>query len=223
MPEDEAKFTKVTYNYYQQLNGYEFLKSLGIGYHFYMGRYYKPNPETGLSALEEILDEDKKTIIHIPSVNSAESSKQKYEEVNHIIDCLGEMEYQDDETKIMYIKSKRSGRILKVADLVNDDPRSRDKVVAYLRGVSSPEDIDMIIALGMAKEGFDWPFCEHALTIGYRGSLTEIIQIIGRATRDSSNKTHAQFTNLISSPEAEDDDVKVAINNMLKAITASLL
>lgn len=223
MPEDEAQFTKITYNYYQQLNGYEFLKSLGIGYHFYKGRYWKVDKEKNISALEEILDEDKKTIIHIPSVNSAESSRQKYEEVNHIIDCLGEMEYQDDETKIMYIKSKRSGRILKVADLVNDDPRSRDKVVAYLRGVSSPQDIDMIIALGMAKEGFDWPFCEHALTIGYRGSLTEIIQIIGRATRDSSNKTHAQFTNLIASPEAEDDDVKVAVNNMLKAITASLL
>ena len=28
-PEDEAKFTKVTYNYYQQLNGYNYLKSLG--------------------------------------------------------------------------------------------------------------------------------------------------------------------------------------------------
>lgn len=37
MPEDEIKFTKVTYNYYQQLNGYEYLKSLGIGYHFYTG------------------------------------------------------------------------------------------------------------------------------------------------------------------------------------------
>lgn len=223
LPEDEAKFTNVTYNYYQQLNGYDYLKSLGIGYHFYMGRYYKTNPETGLSALEEILDESKKTIIHIPSVNSAESSKQKYEEVNHIIDCLGEIEFQDEETKIIYIKSKRSGKILKVADLVNDDPKSRDKVAAYLRGVSKPEDIDIIIALGMAKEGFDWPFCEHALTIGYRGSLTEIIQIIGRATRDSSNKTHAQFTNLIASPEAEQDDVKLSVNNMLKAITASLL
>lgn len=223
LPEDEAKFTKVTYNYYEQLNGYDYLKSLGIGYHFYRGRYWKLDEDKGISALEEILDEQKKTIIHIPSVNSAESSKQKYEEVNHIIDCIGEMEYQDTETKIMYVKSKRSGRILKIADLVNDDPKSRDKVVAYLRGVSSPEDIDMIIALGMAKEGFDWPFCEHALTIGYRGSLTEIIQIIGRATRDSSNKTHAQFTNLIASPDAEDDDVKVAVNNMLKAITASLL
>lgn len=223
LPEDEEKFTKVTYNYYEQLNGYDYLKSLGIGYHFYRGRYWVKDEDKEISALEEILDEDKKTIIHIPSVNSAESSKQKLEEVNHIIDCIGEMEYQDSETKIMYVKSKRSGRILKIADLVNDDPKSRDKVVAYLRGVSNPDDIDMIIALGMAKEGFDWPFCEHALTIGYRGSLTEIIQIIGRATRDSPNKTHAQFTNLIASPDAGDDDVKVAVNNMLKAITASLL
>ncbi len=89
--------------------------------------------------------------------------------------------------------------------------------------MDSVDDVDLIIALGMAKEGFDWPWCEHALTIGYRGSLTEIIQIIGRATRDSPNKTHAQFTNLIAQPDAADDEVKVAVNNMLKAITASLL
>jgi superfamily II DNA or RNA helicase len=223
VPEDEEKFTKVTYNYYDQLNGYEYLKSLGIGYHFYQGRYYKKQQDREVSALEEILDENLKTIIHIPSVNAAESSKQKLEEVSHVIDCIGEMEYQDSETGILYVKSKRSGRILKIADLVNDIPKERDKVVAYLRGVSSPEDIDIIIALGMAKEGFDWPFCEHALTIGYRGSLTEIIQIIGRATRDSENKTHAQFTNLIAQPDAVDDDVKLAVNNMLKAIAASLL
>ncbi|MEO6541780.1 MAG: DEAD/DEAH box helicase, partial [Ferruginibacter sp.] len=223
LPEDEAKFTKVTYNYYEQLNGYEYLKSLGIGYHFYTGRYFKKQPDRPVSALEEILDENKKTIIHIPSVNAAESSKEKYEEVNHIIDVLGELNYQDEETGVLYIKSKRSGKMLKVADLVNDNPKSRDKITAYLRDVKSPEDIDIIIALGMAKEGFDWPFCEHALTIGYRGSLTEIIQIIGRATRDSDNKTHAQFTNLIASPDAENDEVKVAVNNMLKAITASLL
>lgn len=223
MPEDELKFTNVTYNYYQQLNGYDYLKSLGIGYHFYQGRYYKKQADKQMSALEEILDEDLKTIIHIPSVNSAESSKEKLEEVGHVIDCIGEMEYQDPETGIMFVKSKRSGRILKIADLVNDNPKERDKVVAYLRGISNADDIDMIIALGMAKEGFDWPFCQHALTIGYRGSLTEIIQIIGRATRDSNNKTHAQFTNLIAQPDAVDDDVKLAVNNMLKAITASLL
>lgn len=223
LPEDEAKFTKVTYNYYEQLNGYEFLKSLGIGYHFYTGRYFKKQPDKELSALEEILDDNKKTIIHIPSVNAAESSKEKYEEVGHIIDALGDLEWQDENTGVLYVKSKRSGKILKVADLVNDNPKERDKISAYLRGVKSADDIDIIIALGMAKEGFDWPYCEHALTIGYRGSLTEIIQIIGRATRDSNNKTHAQFTNLIAQPEAETDEVKVAVNNMLKAITASLL
>lgn len=223
LPEDEERFTKVTYNYYDQLNGYEFLKSLGIGYHFYTGRYFKKQPDKELSALEEILNENLKTIIHIPSVNSAESSKEKLEEVGHIIDALGELEYQDEKTGVLFVKSKRSGKILKIADLVNDQPKDRDKISAYLRKIKSADDIDIIIALGMAKEGFDWPYCEHALTIGYRGSLTEIIQIIGRATRDSNNKTHAQFTNLIAQPEAETDEVKVAVNNMLKAITASLL
>src|SRR5690554_3542573 len=182
MPEDEAKFTKVTYNYYQQLNGYEFLKSLGIGYHFYTGRYYKKQPDKEMSALAEVLDPNLKTIVHIPSVNSAESSKEKHDEVAHVIEVLGEIDYQDEKTGVIYVKSKKANKTLKVANLVNDDPKSRDKITAYLREVKSPEDIDIIIALGMAKEGFDWPYCQHALTIGYRGSLTEIIQIIGRAT-----------------------------------------
>ena len=215
LPEDEAKFIKVKYDYYQQLNGYNYLKSLGIGYHFYQGRY--------TSAINEILDENKKTIVHIPSVNSGESTKDKYEEVNRIIDSLGELEYQDPETGVLYVKSKKTGKRLKIADLVHDNPKDRDKIQEYLRNINSVDDIDIIIALGMAKEGFDWPYCEHALTVGYRGSLTEIIQIIGRATRDSENKTHAQFTNLIAQPDAEDDLVKLSVNNMLKAITASLL
>ena len=214
-PENEAKFTKVTYNYYEQLDGYNFLKSLGIGYHFYTGKY--------TSAILDILDTDKKTILHIPNVNSGESTKDKHNEVNFILDAIGDVIKQDSDTGVIYVKRHSDGKILKVADLVEDSPRERDKIVNYLRNINSVDDMDLIIALGMAKEGFDWPFCEHALTVGYRGSLTEIIQIIGRCTRDSNNKTHAQFTNLIASPEAIQDDVKVATNNMLKAITASLL
>ena len=38
-PEDEAKFDTVTYTYYEQLNGYEYLKQLDIGYFFYTGCY----------------------------------------------------------------------------------------------------------------------------------------------------------------------------------------
>jgi len=215
LPELESRFSKVTYNYYEQLNGYEYLKSLGIGYHFYQGKY--------TTAIHEILDESKKTIVHIPSVNSGESEKDKYEEVNKILDSLGELEYQDSSTGVLHVRSRKTGNLLKIADLVNDNPKDRDKIQEYLRSSKKPEDIDIIIALGMAKEGFDWPFCEHALTIGYRGSLTEIIQIIGRCTRDSKNKSHAQFTNLIAQPDADGDEVKLSVNNMLKAITASLL
>ncbi|NGY37248.1 DEAD/DEAH box helicase family protein [Flavobacterium sp. XN-5] len=214
-PENEAKFTKVTYNYYEQLNGYNFLKSLGIGYHFYTGKY--------TSAILDVLDTDKKTILHIPNVNSGESTKDKHNEVNFILDAIGDVIKQDSDTGVIHIKRHSDGKLLKVADLVEDSSRERDKIVNYLRNSKEVDDMDLIIALGMAKEGFDWPFCEHALTVGYRGSLTEIIQIIGRCTRDSNNKTHAQFTNLIASPEAIQDDVKVATNNMLKAITASLL
>lgn len=215
-PEDEAKFHKVTYNYYEQLNGYTFLKSLGIGYHFYQGSY--------LDAVHEVLDISKKTIIHIPSVNAGESTKDKHAEVDAILDVIGEVVNEDPETGILEVKSHENGRLLKIADLVDDVNLSRrDKAMGYLRSVKTPECIDIIIALGMAKEGFDWQFCEHALTIGYRGSLTEIIQIIGRCTRDSSNKTHAQFTNLVAEPDATSDDVNEAVNNMLKAITCSLL
>lgn len=218
LPEDEEKFTPVTFNYYDQLNGYEHLKSLGIGYHFYQGRY--------TSAIHQILDTDKKTILHIPNVNSGESTKDKIEEVGQILDTIGTVVDQDDDTGIIHVKRHEDGKIIKVADLVDDsDQLKRARTLTYLSR-SAKKDIDavdLIIALGMAKEGFDWPFCEHALTVGYRASLTEIIQIIGRCTRDSSNKEHAQFTNLIAEPEATTDEVKLSVNNMLKAITGSLL
>ncbi len=214
LPQDEAKFQKVTYNYYQQLNGYTYLKTLGIGYHFYQGKY--------TSAIAEVLDTNKKTILHIPNVNSLESTKDKLNEVDLILDIIGEVDHQDNETGVIYVKRDEDEKMLKVANLV-DDSDDRDKISNYLRTMKKEEDIDIIIALGMAKEGFDWPFCEHALTVGYRSSLTEIIQIIGRCTRDSANKTHAQFTNLIAQPDAKDGEVKVSVNNMLKAITCSLL
>ena len=85
------------------------------------------------------------------------------------------------------------------------------------------DHVDIILALGMAKEGFDWVWCEHALTVGYRASLTEIVQIIGRATRDAPGKEVARFTNLIAEPDASEEAVVDAVNDTLKAIAASLL
>lgn len=216
--EDEANFDKVTYTYYEQLNGYSYLKTLGIGYHFYTGNYLDEG------ALSEVLDTTKKTIVHIPNVNSKESTRVgKIEEVQRIYDIIGTW-VRKDENEVDIIRTD-DGRELRVANLVNDEKNHRDTLSKYLaeKARNDIAAIDIIIALGMAKEGFDWPYCEHALTIGYRSSLTEIVQIIGRATRDSYNKTHAQFTNLIVQPNGTNDDITVSVNNMLKAITVSLL
>ncbi len=218
LPEDEAKFETVTYTYYEQLNGYEHLKSLGIGYFFYRDRY--------LYAIEAVLDPALKTIVHIPSVNSRESTQDKIKEVQHIMDCLGEWQGVDEATGFHLVKLAE-GRIIKIADLVDDsDQAKRGKVLAALKDPAhrnNRDHVDIIIALGMAKEGFDWIWCEHALTVGYRSSLTEIIQIIGRATRDAPGKETATFTNLIAEPDASEAAVVDAINDTLKAIAASLL
>ncbi|WP_434222267.1 hypothetical protein ACOKW7_00565 [Limnospira platensis CENA597] len=53
----------------------------------------------------------------------------------------------------------RPGKILKIADLVDDDPSKRDKVAAALKDPTHKDNrdrVDIIIAPLMAKEGFDW-------------------------------------------------------------------
>ena len=218
LPDEEARFTRVAYTYYEQLNGYEHLSTLGIGYHFYRGTY--------LEAINEVLDQDKKTIIHIPNVNSNESTREsKYVEVDRIIDKLGEVERFDPTSGIHHVNRHDGKGVLKIINLVEE--KGRDIAMATIRDnvgkTNGRDDFDIIIALNLAKEGFDWVWCEHALTIGYRGSMTEVIQIIGRTTRDAPGKPHAQFTNLIAEPDASSAKVTEAVNNTLKAIACSLL
>ena len=215
---DESRFETVTYTYYEQLNGYQWLKSLDIGYFFYTGPY--------VDAVSKVLDPALKTIVHIPNVNARESLKDKQREVDEIMHGMGEWKGIDPATGFHLVLA-RDGRTLKVADLVDDsDQAKRSRVLTALKDPKQKNNrahVDVIIALGMAKEGFDWIWCEHALTIGYRSSLTEIVQIIGRATRDAEGKERSRFTNLIAEPTAEQSAVAEAVNDMLKAISASLL
>lgn len=213
--EDEVRFYPVTYNYYEQLNGYRYLKNLVLGYHFYHGSY--------LDHINEILDTTKKTIIHIPPTNArAATGIGKYAETGEIMKAIGTIDHKDYNTCIYHVRTK-DGRMLKIADLVEDNLRERNMVQDYLQHIKRKEDVDIIIAMGTAKEGFDWQWCEMCLTIGVRGSLTEVIQIIGRCTRDCEGKETAKFVNMIAMPDAEQADVKVVVNDYLKAITASLL
>lgn len=214
-PEDEQLFQPaINYNYYQQLNGYKYLKSLGIGYAFFQGKY--------ITAIREALDTTKKTLIHIPPVQGRDSYAGKHDQVADIIAQIGEVVDEEPEHFIKIVRTP-DGRLLRIGDLVEDNILMRRSLQAYLNNMKSRDALDILIALGTAKEGFDWEWCECCLTIGIRASLTEVVQIIGRCTRDCEGKTHAQFTNLIPCPEAAQEEVGTAVNDMLKAITASLL
>lgn len=214
-PEDEQLFMpSVNYDYYRQLNGYRYLKSLGLGYQFYTGKF--------ITAIPEALDTTKKTLIHIPFVQSRELYAKKEDVVADIIAEIGEVVGEDAEHFIKLVRTP-DGRILKVGDLVEDNASQRAALQSYLQRMNSKDALDILIALGMAKEGFDWQWCEVCLTIGKRASMTEVVQIIGRCTRDCEGKTHAQFINLVPCPDAAREDVSVAVNTMLKAIAVSLL
>ena len=125
-PRDEAKFHTVTYTYYEQLNGYKHLKQLDIGYYFYSGSY--------VDEILSVLDPSEKTIVHIPSVNSRESTKDKIKEVENIIESLGVWDGTDPETGFQLVKTS-DGRTLRIADLVDDDPAKRGKVSAALKEI----------------------------------------------------------------------------------------
>jgi hypothetical protein len=213
-PQDEEKFSKVTYSYYEQLDGYKYLNRIEICMSFYRGTY--------LDSITKVFDENRKTIIHIPSVNSGESTKEKYYEVASILDAIGTYKSTDPETGVVTVTTP-SGKDLKVADLVNDNPEDRFRITNFLRQMNSKDELDVLIALGMAKEGFDWPFCEVALTVGYRASMTELVQIIGRTTRDSVGKSIATFINFVAEPIVTDSELVSGTNNIFKAIAASLL
>ena len=99
-PQDEVKFDMVTYTYYEQLNGYEYLKQLDIGYFFYTGSY--------VDDILKVLDPAEKTIVHIPSVNARESTKDKIKEVEHIIEELGDWLGVDPATGFNWSRRRRA-------------------------------------------------------------------------------------------------------------------
>lgn len=216
-PEDEDMFSVVTYTYWEQMQNYAHLKSIRINYHFYSavdGGY--------IQALPRVLDLSKKTILYIPHRMSPECVGTKYDELDAIVDLIGTLDDKPEpETGFWRINGK-DGEVYILADLINDEPEERWKVQNALRNKGHQKRVNLITALGMAKEGFDWPEAEHAIAVGYRGSLTEIIQILGRVTRDHHGKTQATMTQLLAEPKADDSEVTIAVNTMLKAISVSL-
>src|SRR3546814_18140146 len=69
IPEAEAKFDRVTYTYYEQLNGYEYLKTLDIGSYLYSGSY--------ADDILNALDPAEKTNVPNPNVTSRQRTSEE--------------------------------------------------------------------------------------------------------------------------------------------------
>jgi hypothetical protein len=79
-----------------------------------------PKAVPSVEDILKVLNPDEKTIIHIPHVNSRESTKDKIREVEHLIEALGEWQGTDPTTGF-YTVHRADGRVLHIADLVDDD------------------------------------------------------------------------------------------------------
>ena len=220
-PEHESRFTVVTFTYYEQLQGYSYLKKINIGHHFYSVVKGDNEAAPYIAGIKELYKPGKKTIIHIPQPNSKESV-DKYGEYEGITDIIGDFIETDPLTGLSLFKCHKTGNTIRVANFVNED-KERQISLNAMRDDSVLAQVDIIIAVKMAMEGFDWPAAEYAITVGSRSSLTQIIQIIGRVTRDYPGKNEASFVNLIQEPLADQELVEDAVNDILKAISASLL
>jgi len=53
------------------------------------------------------------------------------------------VDHVDSETNIIFVSRRSDGKIIKVADLVNDNAVEREKVVEYLRNVTDVDDVDL--------------------------------------------------------------------------------
>ena len=185
MPHDEARFETVTYTYYEQLNGYQYLKRLDIGYFFYTGNYCRRHPTGARSRTRR------------RSCTSRTSTRARARRTRSGRSSTSSRNWAsgqgaDAATGFQLVKTPARAGPSGSPTWSTTTRAKRERVAAALRDPERMNDrdhVDIIVALGMAKEGFDWVWCDHALTVGYRSSLTEIVQIIGRATRDAPGKT----------------------------------
>jgi hypothetical protein len=114
---------------------------------------------------------------------------------------------------------------LRILNLVEEKNRKAGYNYLY----NHPEEIDVVIALNVMKEGGNWLPVQRAYIIGDRKSLVEIIQILGRLLRDCPGKPHVEIIHLLRwdinglDPEATAErkaEIKGGLNSYINTILA---
>lgn len=214
----ETKFTRFNLPYDEYLESMEHLQSFSFDFLLCGHDYTK--------AIENLAKvRTGKDIIYIPHPKSKHSTGDKYEEVENIISKYKKIHggrLSESDTGLTSLCHKDGE--FKIIDLVDENLRSEKK--DYIGGIKDQRDaLDVIVALGMFKEGANWIWADRSIIVGARSSLVDVIQMIGRLFRDAKGKKHVEVIQLLpfSLDQQNEEDFKENLNNYLKAIYASLI
>lgn len=212
----ELKFKRFNLPYDEYLKSMRYLKSFSFDFLSSGHNYVK--------AIKTLIQLRRgKDIIYIPHPVSQYSTGDKHKEVNDIISAYGKISHSTQDG-LLIVTSKAEKQ--KILDLV--DKSNREQKKAFLNTPTLKKDrtvLDVIIALGMFKEGANWTYADRSIIVGARSSLVDIIQMVGRLFRDVEGKEHVEIIQLLPfSLDQQDKEVfSNNLNNYLKAIFASLI
>ena len=218
-PQMEERFSRFNLPYDEYLRSMKYLKS--FSFDFVLCGYEYTNA-IGMLAKER----RGKDIIYIPHPKSRHSTGDKYQEVKSIFHeyqkaHTGELIDTADGLNILQSPVKA----FKMLDLVDEDRRIEKKEFLNSDDLKEQRDaLDLIIALGMFKEGANWIWADRSIIVGVRASLVDIVQMMGRLFRDAKDKKHVEVVQLLPfSLDQQNETFLDNLNNYLKAIYASLI
>ncbi|WDE98528.1 integrase repeat-containing protein [Lentisphaera profundi] len=173
-----------------------------------------------LDRINEI-DFSRKTAIYIPVTGSYESRDvfDKNSKENHISSVMEKIGIPKGRDEFGFYLLERKGRLLRVADLVNDEGPQQ----AALDDTRKTGECDIVLSMSKAKEGWDYPCIEQVVIIGARGSLSDTLQMIGRGVRDYEAKETCYVRILAQIADVESEEVREQTARFLKTVYCAQL
>jgi len=166
-----------------------------------------------------------KTIVFTPNVNSTASvsREEDYLQVYRGVSGNNNIDVGNEYNPITTI-NHINGQELKVVNLAKRKDRTAEQKIIERahENIQNGDDIDCIVSLNMFIEGDSWRWATREIIINFRGSLTVVVQMIGRLFREAPGKTHIDIYQLINysleNLTDEKETTKNKVNNCFKAV-----